>query len=357
MKKIENNKYHQIELLSSNVCTGIGAGSKAPLDVSKIIINKYNFKERRINLYLSNNKLLTIIRKIIYILKKFIYLVFSSNKKYYIIQSNYFDYPFFLLTFYSKILKSKKIILFIHDINWLRELDFKKLKKEINLFNNANYIICHNKVMQKFLIEQGISKEKLYILECFDYLCNEKKEEEKETKNKEKNIIYAGNLDKFKSEFLYELEENKMNFNLNIYGKGIEKYINKKIKYKGTYSADDVINSITGDIGLVWDGKYNSDDENYYLKHYTKYNNPHKLSCYLAANLPVIVWRKSAIANFVKDNNIGYLIDNVYDINNLDFKDLDIKKKNVMEIGKKVRSGYYTLKVLEKILNEVKDEI
>ncbi len=350
---MEKNKKIQVELLSYNICVVVGAGAKAPLDISKIITNKYNFKEKRVNLYISNNKLLTITRKAISTLKRFIYLIFSSNKKYYIIQSNYFDYPFFLPALCSKILKSKKVILFIHDINGLRDFKPKKLKKEIAIINSAKYVICHNEIMQKFLIEQGVPKEKLYILECFDYLCNAKKEKDKVIKKNEKNIIYAGNLSKIKSEFLYEIEENKMNFNINIYGKGTDKDINKKIKYKGIYNADDVMNSITGDIGLVWDGKYNSDDENQFLKHYTKYNNPHKLSCYLAANLPVIVWRKSAVAKFVTKNNIGYLIDNIYDINSLDFSDLEIKKKNAMEIGKKVRSGYYTLKVLEKVLNEV----
>ena len=89
------------------------------------------------------------------------------------------------------------------------------------------------------------------------------------------------------------------------------------------------------------------------MKNYTKYNNPHKLSCYMAAGLPVIVWEKSAISEFVKKNNLGYTIKTLEDINNLDFSNLEELKKNVKKIQSRVVSGEYTKKVFNKVLKDM----
>ena len=101
----------------------------------------------------------------------------------------------------------------------------------------------------------------------------------------------------------------------------------------------------------MWDGNVDESDEHLTYKNYTKYNNPHKLSCYLAAGIPVIVWKKSAVANFVLKNNIGYVISSLYDINELDFSDYELKKKNIEKISKNLKNGYYTKKVIKQMLN------
>ena len=340
-----------MKLLSCNVVSSVGAGSKAPADISKILKGKYFLDEININLNQSSNILINKIKKIIYSVKRFFTLLFISNNEYYIMQSNYFYSPFFLVNITAKILKKKKIILFIHDIIGLRSLNKKSLKKELKIFREVKYIIAHNEYMKKFLIKEGIPYTKIYDLACFDYLCNDRIMENKNSDDG-RIICYAGNLKK--SDFLFELDENKMNYTINLFGKGISRDINSKIKYKGIYNAVDVRNSIYGNLGLVWDGHLKSDDENIGFKNYAKYINPHKLSCYLAADMPVVVWKKSAIADFVTKNNIGYVIDNLYEINTLDFSDINIKKKNAMEIGKRIREGYYTLKVFEKIIDDIK---
>ena len=111
-------------------------------------------------------------------------------------------------------------------------------------------------------------------------------------------------------------------------------------------------NKIDGNLGLVWDGNFDESDEEKNYKNYTRFNNPHKLSCYIASGMPVIVWKKSAIADFVRENNIGYEISNLYDINKLDFSDYDVKKKNVEKLEQRVRKGYFTQSALSKILKK-----
>ena len=140
---------------------------------------------------------------------------------------------------------------------------------------------------------------------------------------------------------------------MNLYGVGINKDLAPNIIYKGKYSAFELPSKLDGDLGLIWDGKADTSDENYQMKNYTKYNNPHKLSCYMAAGLPVIVWEKAAISKFVKDNNIGYTIKKIDDINILDFSDLKEKAENVKKIEEKVQNGEYTKSVIKKILKDM----
>lgn len=140
-----------------------------------------------------------------------------------------------------------------------------------------------------------------------------------------------------------------MKFQINLYGNGNEKINNKKIFYKGTFQSDNPL-TISGKLGLVWDGNYDDSDANELFKNYTRYNNPHKLSCYLAVGLPVIVWSKSAISEIVEKYNIGYQIGNLYDINNIDLSDYDEKKKNVEKLSTKLRDGFFTKEVMRKII-------
>ena len=338
-------------ILHTNFTTKVGAGTKAPEDIYNILKSNFGSKTYEIRMKVTDNKILNNIRKIPFCIKKIYKLVAIKNDEWVVLQSNYFDYPFIFPRLMRKILMKKKSIYYIHDINGLRYNDKEKLKQEISLIDSNNYIIVHNNTMKKYLVDQGINNKKIFVLECFDYLCDEitKKNNHVFDKNNVQ-ICYAGNLSKDKAEFLYEV--NNKNYELNLFGKGIQKDINDKIKYKGIYEANKVRDYLFDDLGLIWDGHIDDSYSYDNFKNYTKYNNPHKLSCYLASDLPVIVWSKSAIAEFVKENNIGYIIDKLQDIDQLKFDDYGEKKKNAMIIGEKIRNGYYTLNVLNKILDK-----
>lgn len=263
------------------------------------------------------------------------------------------QYPLVLNEKVYDLLPQNRTIIFIHDLAGLRKNDEKLINIELKVLSKFNYIVIHNDKMKKFLISKGINEKNLYNLEIFDYISQKHQKNEVLSENNFK-IVYPGNLKKDKSPFIYQLEESKMKFELFLYGINIDGYTNKKIFYKGSFEPDD-IDFIEGDIGLIWDGNFDESDENDGFKNYTKFNNPHKVSCCLACEMPVIVWKKSAIADFVIKNNIGYTISNLYDINNLDFSDYSIKKKNAIYIGRKIREGYYTKKVLKEIINKIEN--
>ena len=58
----------------------------------------------------------------------------------------------------------------------------------------------------------------------------------------------------------------------------------------------------------------------------------------------------------VLENNIGYCVSNLYEINDLDFSDYNEKKKNSEKTAKKVKEGYYTKTVIKKIISKNQKE-
>ena len=248
-----------------------------------------------------------------------------------------------------KLLNKERTIILIHDISGLRVENEDSLNKELSIFKYFKYIIVHNESMKKYLIDKGVDSNNIYVLELFDYLCKNNINEE-EVKDLE--VVYAGNLKKEKTPFIYQLDDKKLNFKFNLYGLGISEDISKKLRYYGSFEPDD-LSTIKGKVGLIWDGNYDESDQDATFKNYTRYNNPHKLSCYVAAGLPVIAWEKAAIADFIKKYDIGYTINSIYDINNIDLSDYNKKKKNVMKISGKVKEGYYTKRVVNSIIKKI----
>lgn len=311
------------------------AGPKAPKDINEILESNFNSKS------------VTIVKDKKFKIKVMMEYIKSFFYKGIIVIQHPIIYNYKLY----KLLPKKRTIILIHDISGLRNQDNRLLEKEINIFKMFKYIIVHNDVMKEFLKSREIKEENIYTLEIFDYIADKKKENSIE--NQKHNIIfYPGNLKKEKSPFIYQLDENRMKFSLNLYGVGIEKDINSKILYKGSFKPEN-ISDLYGDIGLVWDGKFDESDENDNFKNYTKYNNPHKLSCCLATGKPVIAWKKSAISGFITKYDIGYLISDIYEINNIDFSNYETKKINAMRVGEKLRKGYYTLKVFNQIIQKI----
>lgn len=324
-----------MKVISAIYDTKKNAGPKAPEDINKILKNKYNAE------------IISILRKNNFRLK----LILIFIKMFFCQEWIILQHPLLLRSYVYNFLPRKKTVILIHDICGLRNKDDKLLKQEVNIFKKFKYIIVHNNVMKNLLIEKGINENNIYVLELFDYLANGDVKEEFKFNIDKMRIIYPGNLIKEKSPFLHQLDENKMNFIINMYGIGINDNLSSNLIYKGSFEPEE-INDLEGDLGLIWDGNFDESDENLGFKNYTKYNNPHKLSCCMAMGLPVIVWEKAAIAEFVKKENVGYTINSLYDINNIDFSNYDEKRKNAIKISKKVRNGNYTKGVLSFINNE-----
>lgn len=226
------------------------------------------------------------------------------------------------------------------------------LKKEINIFNCADRIIFHNETMISFLINHGLKNKKCLSIDLFDYIIDD---DIFEKRNLERKVIFAGNI--AKAPFLSRMCFMKnRDFILELYGPNYDKnnITAEFINYNGILDPIDIVHKLNGSFGLIWDGD-SIDKCDGKFGEYLKYNNPFKLSMYIAAGLPIICWSKSATAIFVEKNNIGFCINSLEEISrifeNINENDYERIKLNVEKIGIKVRKGFFLRQALKRLYN------
>ena len=258
----------------------------------------------------------------------------------------------------TKLLRKRqfKAYLLIHDIESLRNRSIKSFQdvkyaflhflQNKTVLERVDGIIAHNDKMKDVLVQLGIPEKKIISLEIFDYLIphfEEKKTYEKRT------VLLAGNFDIKKAKYARQLPDNP---EFSIFGINFEEEnLPQNVHYKGAFSPEELPYYLEGGFGLVWDG-----DSPYTCSgmfgEYLKMNNPHKASLYLASGFPIIVWRQSALSDFVTKNNCGILVDSLFEIaetlKSIQKKDYQELIENSKKIGEKIRQGYFLKTALEK---------
>lgn len=241
--------------------------------------------------------------------------------------------------------KGFKTVGIIHDVETLRlyKGDKRRIKDELNALNQFDVLVVHNSKMKTWLKENGIVK-RMFSIEIFDYLADTSLV----STGIDKDIVFAGNLEK--SLFLKEWNLKRK---VNLYGINPQQY-GGMVSYKGVKTPEELPNFLNGSFGLVWDGNTLRTNSGIYGE-YTKYNNPHKTSLYISSGLPVVVWKQSAVAEFVRENHVGLVVDDLNkldiilkNLNNTDYENL---VKNSRIISAKMRKGFYTKTVLKKCID------
>lgn len=316
------------------------AGPKAPRDICKIL--KQTGKVDTVFLTTEKGMDFPIYLKLNDILKQA-----TNEKRKVILQYPLQPYLYHeMQDYYSKLfelLDSDKTIILLHDINQIRFSNREIYSNEMKWLSKFHNFIIHNEKMEQYL-RKYLKIDRCIQIKIFDYICEEdlSKETGIELSKNTIRIVFAGNLDSSKAPFLYNLQEQQMNFHMNIYGRRTDLIKNTKINYCGSFEADVLPSRLRGDLGLIWDGEIDSQSDTSAQKNYTRYNTPHKFSCYIAAGIPVIAWEESAIAELIRKYHIGYLIQNLYEINELNLCKYQEYKNNVLKLRKKVCSGYFT---------------
>lgn len=271
------------------------------------------------------------------------------------------DHSLFMYKVFRKLVKRNvDVILLIHDLELLRwslrsdsskKTKFRLQREETSILDCATKVIVHNNKMRDYLSELGIKKDKMVNLEIFDYLHDNFDVSEKQ-KSYSKNgpVVIAGNLREYKAGYAYHLPDN---YPFNLYGIDYTGTVNKKIRYFGSFLPDELLNVLEGGYGLVWDGNQIDTCSGTYGS-YLKINNPHKTSLYLSIGLPVIIWSQAALADFVKKNNCGFVIDSIEDIkqkvSELSEDDYSTMLDNARKISQKLTAGYYTNRAIARCL-------
>lgn len=226
-----------------------------------------------------------------------------------------YEYLFSLIS-----LKRHKSVALVCDINSMRSRNtiYNKnnlpivSKKEAKILNRFTYILAHTPAMRDGLIEGGVEENKIIVMEFIDYLAKKGNTLKRENNQ---HVCYAGNLDK--SNFIESLIPIAKNSSTQFYlygvnNKGLE--FGDNIYYKGKFHPND-LSALYGNWGLVWDGD-SANSCTGEMGNYLRVNIPHKTTLYIAAQMPIIIWDKSALASFILDNKLGITISSLEDIPN-----------------------------------------
>ena len=260
--------------------------------------------------------------------------------------------------------KHCRFICVIHDLDSLRggvrKVSSRKKRDyqfmDTTLLRCFDCLICHNTQMKQYLINQGFDPKKLVTLEIFDYLTDEVPE--KSGKGEVPSIAIAGALNPTKSGYLYriinEKKEQNPHLQINLYGSYYEEDKGSNhMYYKGSFPPEKLPKVLEGDFGLVWDGQSiqtcagNTGE-------YLRYNNPHKMSLYLAAGMPVIIWEEAAEADFIVKTGTGITVKDLRNLENvieqMDEEQYESMAHNAKKIGKNLRKGRYFYRALYQAL-------
>ena len=329
--------------ISEKPAKGNHAGNKARDDIDSILAAVV---KRKAGLYVCKN-FQGLSDKIAYILKpnniiNIINLSSLKNRK--LIMQYPFYCDFITKKALMKCLKNNEVYLIVHDVDSLRNFGSDSTVQEVAIFNKCHKLIVHNMKMAKALTAFGVKTEMIN-LQLFDYLRENSISKKHELGN---TIVFAGNL--AKSKFLCN-DLDSLGLKFNLYGPNFDKdkIDSKCVKYNGSFPPNDIPKELDGSFGLIWDGDSLDTCSGEYGE-YMRYNNPHKLSLYISAGIPVIVWNNSAVADLVIQEKIGFAVSSLNNINtiisNMDSNEYREYLLRVSDLQEKVINGEYTKKSL-----------
>ena len=246
-------------------------------------------------------------------------------------------------------LHKAKVVALIHDLGSMRR---KKLtiKKEISRLMHADHVIASNETMATWLKDHGYNNS-LGSLGLFDYRSISTSKEHV-CENSRYSLVYAGALAIRKNAFLLKMQDIIKGYKLNIYGNrnglpGLED--SDSIQVHDFMKSKDFIANVDGDFGFVWDGD-SLDTCSGSFGEYLRWNSPHKVSFYLRAGLPIIVWKEAAVAPIIKSEGIGICISNIVELNDIlqsiTVEEMQKMRENVSRVSKDLSNGAFLNKAV-----------
>lgn len=336
------NKYY----IKFGISTNLNAGSKAMRDIMSLLETR-DYKAVQA-LPTKVNKIIKLI-DIPILLFTLLFKVGRSGTILYFVPSNFQRIK--LLKLFKKILRFK-LICFINDIEFMRMDKSKQYAHaEIKSISAADIVLVPNDNSARILQNEYSLTNYLIPVGVWDYLNNFNSvisEYNVNTVFHNKFVAFAGNLEK--APFIKELSS--INLNFRIWGNSNEQKLEKNIEFMGEKAPEELIEDISGCTwGLVWDGTSIHTCCGP-LGSYLRFNNSHKCGLYLAARIPVIVWKESGMASFVTENQVGICVSSLYEaanlINNMNKKSYNTYQENARLISRKISEGTFFLKALEK---------
>jgi hypothetical protein len=244
-----------------------------------------------------------------------------------------------------------RLICFINDIESMRMNKSKEYAiEEMKSIAVADVVLVPNENSIRILQEKYKMANSMVPVGVWDYLDNNCFSF-KDTVCDLKEVAFAGNLSK--SPFINDLHLVDLTFK--IWGSGKEKGNDRNVDFRGADSPDNLIGHIAAcSWGLVWDGESINTCTGL-LGTYLRFNNSHKCGLYLAAGIPLIVWRESGMAQFVSKYQVGICVSSLCEaadiIHRMDAHTYSDYRKNAQRVGMQVRRGDFFLRALAEAEN------
>lgn len=242
-----------------------------------------------------------------------------------------------------------RIAILLHDVNSLRMYRDAPAdqQREIDFLNQFDQVIAHNDQMKQWLVAHGV-KSLVVPLKIFDYQADYQMNMLEQCDFSERpTVAYTGNL--AKSVFLQKLA---LPIPIGLYGIAPAPTYPQNITYHGSFDAVDLGDAVQEEFGLVWDGN-SIDTCTGVLGEYLQYNNPHKTSFYLSKGMPVIIWKKAALARFVEEYECGITVESLGNLDqelyNLTKSDRKKLQENAIKIGQMIRRGDFLKQAIRQL--------
>ena len=254
-------------------------------------------------------------------------------------------------------MKGARTISVIHDLGSYRA---KRLtvEEEIKRLSSCDYIIASNGSMAEWLKINGL-KRSIGALGLFDYRSPSMNKNEPKQRSRYR-IVYAGELNMRKNPFLIKLSQTDMTWEMYVIGNrkglpGLQE--NRNMTYHDFMPSYKFIEEIDADFGLVWDGDTIGTCSGS-CGEYLRLNSPHKVSFYLRAGIPVIIWSEAAVASVVEGYGAGISVGSLAELGHilgkLSAEDIRQMKQNAARMAEKLNNGDFLKEALMKAIDSPK---
>lgn len=207
--------------------------------------------------------------------------------------------------FLSKLkLLNVKIIVFVHDVIPLMFKANEFLMQDyINLYNMADSIILPSEAMKEKLLQKGLNVKKIIFQRMWDHPHDLNLHEP----IFKKEIYFAGNLSRFP-----ELKTWEGTVPLTVFSNEEQFSLLYQVHIAGWKTDEEMLLELSkGGFGLVWTTHQNEEQN---IDYYSM-NVSYKLSTYLAAGIPVIIPATLSNSDFIVEQGLGFVVDNLEEAN------------------------------------------
>lgn len=231
-----------------------------------------------------------------------------------------------------------RIVMFIQDVPPLMfESNYYLMPKFISMYNKAEVIVVPSEQMYLKLVEEGLTVKKYVVQKMWDFTVDQSLYNPRF----ERKLYFTGDVSRFP-----HIQNWHYTTELYVFGNKKEDYDYSNVHFGGWLNKTELLLQLSkGGFGLVWGNSEKPEDE----RDYYKLNCSYKLASYLSAGIPVIVPDYLSNADFIKKNNVGFVVSSLEEANKVvqecSEQQYNEMVSNVKKVQYLINNGYFTKKL------------